>query len=42
MRAYIAHLHQELGTTTLYVTHDQVDAMTTGDRAAVMRDRRLD
>ena len=38
MRAYIARLHQELGTTTLYVTHDQTEAMTMGDRVAVMRD----
>ena len=37
MRAYIARLHQELGTTTLYVTHDQTEAMTMGDRVAVMR-----
>src|SRR3954447_3961698 len=42
MRAYIARLHQELGTTTLYVTHDQVEAMTMGDRVAVMRDGRLE
>jgi multiple sugar transport system ATP-binding protein len=41
MRAYIARLHQELGTTTLYVTHDQTEAMTMGDRVAVMRDGRL-
>jgi multiple sugar transport system ATP-binding protein len=37
MRAEIAHLQQELGITTLYVTHDQVEAMTMGDRVAVMR-----
>ncbi len=37
-RANIARLHQRLGTTTLYVTHDQVEAMTMGDRIAVMRD----
>src|SRR5918911_2080381 len=36
MRADIAHLQQELGTTTIYVTHDQVEAMTMGDRVAVM------
>ena len=42
MRAYIAKLHQELGTTTLYVTHDQTEAMTMGDRVAVMRDGRLE
>ena len=41
MRAYIAKLHQELGTTTLYVTHDQTEAMTMGDRVAVMRDGKL-
>jgi multiple sugar transport system ATP-binding protein len=42
MRAYIARLHQDLGTTTLYVTHDQTEAMTMGDRVAVMRDGRLE
>src|SRR3954451_14282779 len=42
MRAYIAKLHQDLGTTTLYVTHDQTEAMTMGDRVAVMRDGRLE
>jgi multiple sugar transport system ATP-binding protein len=42
MRSYIARLHQELGTTTLYVTHDQTEAMTMGDRVAVMRDGRLE
>ena len=36
MRADIAHLQSELGTTTMYVTHDQVEAMTMGDRVAVM------
>jgi multiple sugar transport system ATP-binding protein len=36
MRAEIAKLQQQLGTTTLYVTHDQVEAMTMGDRVAVM------
>jgi multiple sugar transport system ATP-binding protein len=41
MRAYLARLRQELGTTTVYVTHDQVEAMTMGDRVAVMRDGRL-
>ena len=34
-RAQIAGLHKELGTTVLYVTHDQVEAMTMGDRVAV-------
>jgi multiple sugar transport system ATP-binding protein len=42
MRAYLARLHQELGTTTMYVTHDQIEAMTMGDRVAVMRDGRLE
>ncbi|NUP34360.1 MAG: ATP-binding cassette domain-containing protein, partial [Streptomycetaceae bacterium] len=37
MRAQIARLTRELGVTTLYVTHDQVEAMTLGDRVAVMR-----
>ena len=37
MRAEIAALQQQLGTTTVYVTHDQVEAMTMGHRVAVMR-----
>ena len=37
MRAEIARLQSDLGTTTIYVTHDQVEAMTMGDRVAVMR-----
>jgi multiple sugar transport system ATP-binding protein len=37
-RAEIARLHQRLGTTTVYVTHDQVEAMTMGSRIAVMSD----
>jgi multiple sugar transport system ATP-binding protein len=37
MRAEIAKLQQDLGVTTVYVTHDQVEAMTMGDRVAVMR-----
>jgi multiple sugar transport system ATP-binding protein len=37
MRAEISRLQRELATTTLYVTHDQVEAMTMGDRVAVMR-----
>src|SRR4051795_10231579 len=41
MRAYLGRLHQELGTTTVYVTHDQVEAMTMGDRVAVMRAGRI-
>jgi multiple sugar transport system ATP-binding protein len=38
MRAEIKLLHQRAKTTTVYVTHDQVEAMTLGDRIAVMRD----
>jgi len=38
MRAEISKLHQRLGVTTVYVTHDQVEAMTMGDRIAVLRD----
>src|ERR687883_1299515 len=41
MRAEITRLHQRLGTTTLYVTHDQTEAITMADRVAVMRDGRL-
>jgi len=37
MRSEIANVQRELGTTTLYVTHDQVEAMTMGSRIAVMR-----
>jgi multiple sugar transport system ATP-binding protein len=37
MRAEIASLQTQLGVTTIYVTHDQVEAMTMGDRVAVMR-----
>jgi len=36
MRAEISHLQHELGVTTVYVTHDQIEAMTMGDRVAVM------
>jgi multiple sugar transport system ATP-binding protein len=42
MRAYVAQLHQRLAKTILYVTHDQVEAMTMGDRVAIMRDGRLE
>jgi multiple sugar transport system ATP-binding protein len=38
MRAEIARLQRELDVTTVYVTHDQVEAMTLGDRVAIMRD----
>jgi multiple sugar transport system ATP-binding protein len=41
VRAQISQLQTELGVTTLYVTHDQVEAMTMGDRVAVMRKGRL-
>jgi len=41
MRAEIGLLQQRLGTTTVYVTHDQVEAMTMGDRVAVIRKGRL-
>src|SRR5262249_13950937 len=41
MRADIAKLQRELEVTTLYVTHDQVEAMTMGDRVAVMSNGRL-
>jgi multiple sugar transport system ATP-binding protein len=41
MRAEISRLHQRLRTTTLYVTHDQTEAITMADRVAVMRDGRL-
>jgi multiple sugar transport system ATP-binding protein len=37
MRAEIARIQRELGATTIYVTHDQVEAMTMGDRVAVLR-----
>ena len=38
MRAELARLHERLATTTVYVTHDQVEAMTLGQRVAVLRD----
>jgi multiple sugar transport system ATP-binding protein len=41
MRAYVSRLHARLERTILYVTHDQVEAMTMGDRVAVMRDGKL-
>jgi multiple sugar transport system ATP-binding protein len=41
VRADLARLHSQLGVTTVYVTHDQVEAMTLGQRAAVMRDGRI-
>jgi multiple sugar transport system ATP-binding protein len=42
MRAYVALLHQNLRTTTVYVTHDQTEAMTMGDRVVVLRGGRLE
>ncbi|TMQ12490.1 MAG: ABC transporter ATP-binding protein [Deltaproteobacteria bacterium] len=41
VRAQLTLLHQRLGVTTVYVTHDQVEAMTLGQRVAVLRDGRL-
>ena len=41
MRASLAQLHARLGVTTVYVTHDQTEAMTLGHRVAVMRDGRI-
>src|SRR3954467_9067712 len=41
MRAQLAALHSRLATTTIYVTHDQVEAMTLGHRVAVMRDGKI-
>jgi multiple sugar transport system ATP-binding protein len=41
MRSEIRELHQRLSTTTVYVTHDQIEAMTMADRIVVMRDGRI-
>jgi multiple sugar transport system ATP-binding protein len=41
MRASLSQLHARLGVTTVYVTHDQVEAMTLGQRVAVLRDGRI-
>src|SRR5215470_2476385 len=41
MRAALNQLHERLGVTTVYVTHDQVEAMTLGNRVAVLRDGQL-
>jgi multiple sugar transport system ATP-binding protein len=41
MRASVAQLHDRLHVTTVYVTHDQVEAMTLGDRVGVLRDGML-
>jgi multiple sugar transport system ATP-binding protein len=42
MRIELAHLHRSLGTTVVYVTHDQVEAMTLGDRIAVFNHGRIE
>jgi len=42
MRAEIKRLHKRLGVTSIYVTHDQVEAMTLADRIVVMRDGRIE
>ncbi|WP_395699910.1 ABC transporter ATP-binding protein [Aquabacterium sp.] len=42
MRTEIKELHQRLGTTSVYVTHDQIEAMTMGDQIVVMRDGRVE
>ena len=42
MRSEIKALHQRLKTTTVYVTHDQVEAMTMADRIAVMNEGRIE
>jgi len=42
MRAEIKRLHNRLGVTSIYVTHDQVEAMTLADRIVVMRDGRIE
>jgi multiple sugar transport system ATP-binding protein len=41
-RIEIAKLHRELGATTIYVTHDQVEAMTLADRVVVLRDGQIE
>jgi multiple sugar transport system ATP-binding protein len=41
MRTSLQQLHRRIKTTTVYVTHDQVEAMTLGDRVAVMRDGKV-
>ncbi len=42
MRAEVKELHQRLKTTSIYVTHDQIEAMTMGDKIVVMRDGRIE
>ena len=41
MRAELKHLQRELGTTTIYVTHDQVEAMTLADRIVILNDAKI-
>ena len=41
MRAELKHLQKELGTTTIYVTHDQVEAMTLADRIVILNDAQI-
>jgi multiple sugar transport system ATP-binding protein len=41
MRVHLKHLHDELGVTTIYVTHDQIEAMTLADRVVVMSKARI-
>ena len=42
MRTEIRELHQRLGSTSIYVTHDQIEAMTMADQIVVMRDGRIE
>jgi multiple sugar transport system ATP-binding protein len=42
MRSEIKRLHQELGTTMIYVTHDQIEAMTLADRIVLLRDGKIE
>jgi len=42
MRTEIKELHQRLATTSIYVTHDQIEAMTMGDQVVVMKDGRIE
>lgn len=42
MRIELSRLHKELGTTMIYVTHDQVEAMTMGDRIAVFNNGKIE
>lgn len=42
MRVEISKLHEQLGNTMVYVTHDQVEAMTMADKIVVLRDGRVE